>query len=92
MGAKPGPRNYSLYALLDPRYSPPAVRYVGCTKQALDTRFSLHISEAVNLVSDRPKDEWIRELLRENLEPTFMLLERVDEDFWEEREAVWIAK
>ena len=83
----------NIYALLDPRDSPPSVRYVGCTSSSVDTRFSMHISTAVRGESETPKDMWIREVVSENHLPLFMLLERVDDGGdWEAREKYWIEK
>lgn len=83
---------HKIYALLDQRDSPPSVRYVGCTSSGVDTRFSLHISEALNLKSTRPKDEWIRSMLLEGLEPMLLVLERLPYGSdWEIREKHWIG-
>ncbi len=92
-GRRGGSSIYKIYALLDPRDSPPSVRYVGCTQGSVDTRFSLHISEALSNRHDRPKDEWIRDVIKDNHEPLFMLLEKLDaKDDWEAREKLWIAR
>ncbi len=92
-GRRAGEVRVSIYALLDPRHSPPSVRYVGCTRGSVDTRLSMHISEAVRGDTDRPKDEWVRELIREGLEPTYQLLERVyDVGIGAERERYWITR
>lgn len=84
---------YKVYALLDPRESPPSIRYIGVTSGSTDNRLSLHISEAVRSDGERPKDAWMKELISENLEPMCLVLERlVPSQDWEAREKYWIEK
>lgn len=86
-------RSKKVYALLDPRFDPPVVCYVGCTGGSTDARLSAHITEASHFVNEAPKDEWLRDLIGQGLEPMLLVLERLtpDED-WEEREKHWIAR
>lgn len=57
---------WTVYALYDPRTGSP--RYVGCTKQALDKRWSEHLNP---LQTDRSKKaDWIRKLRTLGLRPT----------------------
>lgn len=83
---------FKIYGLLDPREFPPIVRYVGATSGSVDNRLSIHITQAVNKQDTRPVSEWIRELLMEDVEPTYMTFERVSVDQWEEREKYWISR
>ena len=81
-----------VYGLFDPRDDTHAILYVGCTAGTVDNRLSMHITAAANTEDDTPILEWIRTLLKEGLEPGYMVLERADGENWEAREAYWIAR
>jgi hypothetical protein len=80
----------SIYGLIDPRTK--LVRYVGWTYRTLEIRLIEHISDAKG---NKPKSKnhrcnWIRSLLRENLDPEIILLEESTYSKMEEKESFWI--
>lgn len=84
---------YTVYALLDPRTVPNPVCYVGCTKHTPRWRFAKHIEEALYTDNDQPKVEWIRDVIRDGLQPMLLELETIpDGGNWSAREAFWIAR
>lgn len=85
--------HWKIYVLLDPRTTPPTARYVGCTSGSVDTRVSLHISSAYHAHdSDLPKIVWLRDLLKDEVEPQYLVVERLPKSAdWEAAEQRWIA-
>ncbi len=76
-----------IYGLFDPRnYS---LRYIGKSDNP-DLRLKQHIFFATNN-AETYKDNWIRSLLSEGLEPSCEILEEVSLDVWQDAEQAWIA-
>lgn len=82
-------RIWSVYGLYDPRDGL-KIQYVGCTVGLVKTRLQNHLSEALLSFAETPKLEWIRQLIREGIDPKFVVLEETTKDLWEGREAYWI--
>lgn len=79
-----------IYGLFDPRnYS---LRYIGKSNNP-DLRLKCHLSEVKHGRSGNThKDNWIKQLLAEGLEPSIEILEECDEDNWQEIEKAWIEE
>jgi len=75
-----------IYALLDPRTND--IRYVGATNNPY-ARMHGHLS-ACRFKPHWPKSQWIAELGRLNMRPTFCVLEGTNDNLWEESEQRWI--
>jgi hypothetical protein len=75
-----------IYALIDPRDN--EVRYVGKTND-LYSRFFQHISPS-SLKNRTYKNNWIKSLLEKDLRPIISVLEKTNQENWEEREICWI--
>jgi hypothetical protein len=60
----------------------------------VENRVQAHCREAVVAEADSPKAEWIRELIRSDLVPTYVVLEKgiTESADWEEREQHWIRR
>jgi NUMOD3 motif len=86
-------RSKTVYALCDPREPSPLIRYIGCTSQKVSNRVQSHVHEAITTDAESRKAVWLRELIRDNHEPVYMVLEVVTGGFdWQAREQYWIAK
>lgn len=60
---------------------------------SLNDRLRSHILEALAFEYHRPKDEWVREIIRDNSDPLILLLEEVPSgQDWEAREKYWVSK
>lgn len=79
--------NVKIYKLIDPRTN--EIRYIGKTISLLQRRLRCHIHTAKN--GNNHKDNWIKNILNDNLRPIIELVEMVPEKDWEEREKYWIA-
>lgn len=77
----------SIYGLVDPRTN--ELRYVGKTIQPLNDRLRIHLYDARRGLK-RYVCNWIRQVLRDGLEPEIFEIESVQED-WIEQEQFWIA-
>lgn len=71
-----------IYGLTDPRTS--KVRYVGCTKK-LKKRFEEHLED-----NRFNKGRWIECLKKQGLVPGVVILEKIDDEKWQETERKWI--
>ena len=82
----------SIYGLCDPLENF-KVRYVGCTVQKLENRLQAHINEACKSEDEiTAKIDWIKALVRQNLYPVILLIEKVPVGAdWEDAEKRWIA-
>lgn len=79
----------SVYALIDPRTY--QIRYVGQTIQELKQRLAEHVSLAKrNKVKNQHVYNWISQLLRRDLEPRIVLLEKTTNELVTDREKYWI--
>ena len=76
-----------IYGLIDPRSSE-IVRYIGKTND-LDLRLKHHIYSSKN--SGSYKSKWIRSLIRDNVRPEIVVIERVLDAEWETKERYWIS-
>jgi len=77
-----------IYGLFDPR-DPKKIRYVGKTNHDLGFRLQGHIYEAEDGINTY-KNNWIRKLLRQDIQPEIILIESVKEQIWPEKERFWI--
>lgn len=77
-----------IYTLSDPRY-PDNIRYVGQTIKELKHRLSVHLSPT-SLISKTHKNNWIKSLLDDNINPVINLIEDVLDNEWNSREIYWI--
>lgn len=78
-----------IYGLFDPRTL--ELRYIGRTKN-IALRLKGHISEAKHInKKDTHKNNWIKQLLNEGLEPAIEILEECTIDTWEQAERGWIT-
>lgn len=78
-----------IYGLWDPRdYQ---LRYIGKTKDAPQKRLKAHIQEA-KFGGNNHKNNWIKQLLLEGLEPSLEILEECTDETWEQSEKDWIAE
>jgi hypothetical protein len=75
-----------IYILKDPRDD--QIRYVGKTVNCYK-RKHMHIQPA-NLKNKSHKNSWIKNLISENLKPTFEVIEEIPIEGWQEREKYWI--
>lgn len=72
-----------IYALLDPRTN--EIKYVGKSDYP-KARYKTHCKRTDN----KHLMNWIKQLKRENLQPSLMTLEECDNSIWQERERYWI--
>lgn len=80
-------RKIYIYAIKDPRdYQ---IKYIGKTID-INRRFKEHLQDSY-LKDNTYKNNWIKKLLSENLQPIFEVVEECCEDIWEERERFWIS-
>lgn len=79
-----------IYALIDPKNDQP--RYVGQTSRSLRERYNEH-HKFLNHPR-LPVQKWVQKLHRTGLigELKIVVLEHVDEEFWQEREVFWIKE
>jgi group I intron endonuclease len=76
-----------IYGLVDPRTG--IVRYVGSSVNVED-RFKAHM-KLWNLKEKTHKNNWIKNLLSEELKPIVVILEEVIFEEWREKEKFWIS-
>ncbi len=76
-----------IYGLFDPRDY--RLRYIGKADN-IQKRISKHITTAKHGQKTH-KDDWVRLLLSQGLEPSIEILEEVSSDRWQEFEIAWIA-
>ena len=76
-----------IYGLFDPRDY--RLRYIGKADN-IQKRISKHITTAKHGQRTH-KDDWVRLLLSQGLEPSIEILEEVPIDKWQESEMAWIA-
>lgn len=80
-------RKIYIYAIKDPRdYQ---IRYIGKTVD-IKRRFKNHMQPSY-LKGNTYKNNWIKKILNEGLQPIFEVVEECSEDKWEERERFWIS-
>jgi len=80
-------RKIYIYTIKDPRdYQ---IKYIGKTID-INRRFKEHLQDSY-LKANTYKNNWIKKLLSENLQPIFEVVEECCEDIWEERERFWIS-
>lgn len=77
-----------IYGLFDPRDC--RLRYIGKADNP-QKRLSKHIT-AAKKGQRTHKDDWVRLLLSEGLEPAIEVLEECSAESWQEVERLWIAK
>lgn len=77
----------NIYGLIDPRTR--EIRYVGKTNKAIQHRLRDHCLPA-DLIENTHKNNWIKELFAENLDPEVVLLSRCEDDEWVVTEQQWI--
>lgn len=82
--------SWFIYVLCDPRESDPIgqVRYVGATRDP-ENRMVLHLKDSRR---PKPRDEWLRPLLKSGMRPTLKVIEQVDAARWQDAERRWISK
>src|SRR6267143_1110024 len=81
-----------IYCLSDPRLSGVvSVRYVGMTKGNLSQRLRQHVKDSRYLRKSHKVNQWICQLLQENLQPKISLLARTTETTWRVAEKFWIS-
>lgn len=78
-----------IYGLWDPRNY--QLRYIGKSDNPQE-RLKWHLRDAKHLVSSTHVYNWIRSLLREDLEPCLEILEEVLINDWEQSEKAWIEQ
>lgn len=78
-----------IYKLIDPRTN--EIKYIGKTKNSLIKRLYEHLTKR-NLKPITHKNNWIKNLLNENLKPIIELIEVCDSDNWTERETYYIKQ
>ena len=76
-----------IYTLTDPRTN--QIKYVGKTNNPY-YRFRMHIHEAKN--GNTYKQNWIKGLLKSNLEPVFEIIDTIDNKDWMFWEQFWISQ
>lgn len=81
---------YQVYALYDPRTFNETY-YIGCTSKGLRSRWQSHVRAAITASNNQPVIEWVRELIRDNVEPGIRLIEKTTKEDWAAREKHWIA-
>jgi len=69
-----------IYSLFDPRDQ--ILRYVGQTKQSIKDRLYGHIWEAKNSNSNSYKNNWVRSLLKEGIEPHIRIIKEIQNWTW----------
>jgi len=80
-------RIYRIYALIDPRDE--QVKYIGCSRDLLRKRRDKHIGFAKKFFQEKwdgERNEWIRDLVDEDLRPEIKCLKETNEeekDHWE---------
>ncbi len=77
-----------IYGLIDPRNV--SIRYVGKSDKP-ENRLKVHIKESINMNSTY-KHNWIKKLLGLNIQPILIILEKVEENKWIDREIFWINR
>lgn len=77
-----------IYALVNPATS--AVKYIGKTHQGLERRCRQHIADAKRGQKTH-KGAGIRSLLRDGIDPEWVVLEQGVGNGWEDAERKWIA-
>lgn len=77
-----------IYALCDPA-DPTIPKYIGRTGSTLRRRLFEHMVEAYRGKSDKPINQWLRNLDARNLLPKIVQQEIVEADKASEREAYW---
>ncbi len=76
-----------IYSIKDPRdYQ---IKYIGKTID-IKRRFKEHLQPSY-LKANTYKNNWIKKILVEGLQPIFEVVEECFEDEWEERERFWIS-
>jgi len=88
--------NWSVYALVDPRYLPShlSTRYIGVSRDP-KRRIVDHLDEVINgLCSNPRKKNWISELVNLGLEPVLKILDSGYGLDWEESEIdhIWLYR
>lgn len=76
-----------IYALVDPRNG--WIRYVGKTRNSARRRMTEHIYSRKR--EDTPVYRWIRKLFVENLRPSIIILQNVEESALNDAEVFWIS-
>jgi len=77
-----------IYALCKPN-NDDYIRYVGKSKQIL-SRIKRHIEPSRIGNSESHKNNWLRQLKKEDLKPNVIIIEKCDINNWAERETYWI--
>lgn len=86
-------KEHVIYGLIDPRNN--MVTYVGYSSQ-INVRIAAHIGAATRKLNAKvarcsPKDTWIVSLLKNNLKPLFIVIERTSKENWKQAERHWIS-
>ncbi len=80
---------YLIYGLIDPRDR--GLKYIGKTHKRKEWRLAEHVKQAVEN-DKRPVYNWLRELLKLNIEPEIFVWQRISAtDNWREAEKEAIA-
>ena len=83
-----------IYGLVDPRnkLTVENVRYVGKTKNTINSRISKHIEDSRKKKNPNLKDIWINKLLNEGIRPTYIQLKISNSKNWIDDEKYFIKK
>ncbi len=82
--------SWIIYTLSNP-LNTTDLRYVGATSVGIEKRKLYHIKNAkYNKKSNYHTADWIRNLLKNNLEPKIEILEQCRENNWQDNEIYWI--
>jgi hypothetical protein len=83
-----------IYGLIDPRneLTIENVRYVGKTSIGINRRISKHVEDSRKKKNPNLKDIWIKELLRDGIRPSYIILKESDDLHWIDDEKYYIRE
>lgn len=83
-------KEYKIYTLSHPITK--EIRYVGFTSQLLKNRLKTHIVMANSNKFNYYVTNWIKSLIKQNLQPEMELLDYCEENTWQLMEQYWISQ